>query len=91
MSSDKDNNSLKTLLDTLQTLFSRVSTLNLTRRMMSHRKSDSALLDKQILSALYEVVEKTPLPCIFIFSRLGLHVHRTEAIVRRLPGNAVNA
>ena len=62
MSSDKDNNSLKTLLDYLQTLFSRVSALNLNRRMMSHRKSDSALLDQQILAALYEIVEKTPVP-----------------------------
>lgn len=60
MSSDKDSSSIRKLLDSLQALFSKVSALNLNRRMMSHRTSDSALLDKQILSALYAIVEKTP-------------------------------
>lgn len=60
MSSITDHSSIKTLLDSLQALYMRLSAQDLKERMTSYRKGDSALLDKQILSALYSVVEQTP-------------------------------
>lgn len=53
---------IKTLLDSLQTLYSKLSVLILNRRMNTYRKESSSQLDKQILSALFDIVEKTPEP-----------------------------
>ena len=50
----------KTLLDSLQALYSKLSVLILNRRMDSYRKESSQYLDKQILTTLYDIVEKTP-------------------------------
>ena len=62
MTSNTDGNSIKVLLASLLALYSRLSALILNQRMTSYRKGDSALLDKQILAALYDIVEKTPAP-----------------------------
>jgi hypothetical protein len=62
MTSNTDGNSIKVLLASLLGLYSRLSALILNQRMTSYRKGDSALLDKQILAALYDIVEKTPAP-----------------------------
>jgi len=62
MTSNTDGNSIKVLLASLLAFYSRLSALILNHRMTSYRKGDSALLDKQILAALYDIVEKTPAP-----------------------------
>ena len=49
-------------MDSLLALFSRLSTVILNKRMSAYRKGDSALVDNQILSTLYDIVEKTPAP-----------------------------
>ena len=51
---------IKTLLDSLQQLYTKLSALILNQRMNSHRKDKGAPLDDRLLSTLYDIVEKIP-------------------------------
>jgi len=62
MAPNSDDSWLKKLMDSLQVLYSRLSTLILNRRMERYRKERSVHLDKQILTALHDIFEKTSNP-----------------------------
>lgn len=62
MAPGSDDSWIKNLLDSLQALYSKLSVLILDRRIKSYRKESSSHKDTQLLSALYDIVEKTPAP-----------------------------
>jgi hypothetical protein len=62
MASNSGDTWIKALLDSLQALLSKLSVLILNRRMGSYRKEGAAPHDRQILSALYDMVDKTSAP-----------------------------
>lgn len=60
MASNTGDTWIKSLMDSLQTLYSKLSLVILNQRMHSYRKANGAVVDKEILSTLYDMVEKTP-------------------------------
>lgn len=60
MASDTGGTWSKALLESLQQLYSKLSVMIVNRRMESYRKESGAHLDKEILSALYQIVDETP-------------------------------
>lgn len=60
MASNTGDSWIKTLLDSLQSLYTKLSFVILNRRIHSYRKESGAVMDKQILSTLFDIVEKTP-------------------------------
>lgn len=60
MASNSGDTGIKALLDSLQALYAKMSALIINKRINSYRKEGGAQLDTEILSALYDIVEKTP-------------------------------
>ena len=60
MASNTGDTWFKSLLDSLQSLYSKLSFVILDRRIHSYRRDNGAVVDKEILSKLFDMVEKTP-------------------------------
>ncbi|MCP5446275.1 MAG: hypothetical protein H6964_04655 [Chromatiaceae bacterium] len=60
MTSNTGDTWIKSLLDSLQSLYSKLSFVIIDRRIHSYRKESTVVVDKDILAKLLEMVEQTP-------------------------------